>query len=336
MTSPLFKRANSNLITKKKARTDSSFGKYPEARPIREHLKYGIINLDKPRGPTSHETVAWVKRILEVEKAGHSGTLDPRVSGVLPVALESATKALTLFFGFGKEYICIMRLHGDRESEKVIKTIRKFQGEIYQRPPVKSAVKRQLRVRKIYYLNVEEITGQRVLMRIGCEAGTYIRKLCHDIGLLLGTGAHMEDLRRTQAGPFREDQSVTLHDLKDAYMFWKEEGSEKELRKVVRPIETAISHLKRVVIRDTAVDAICHGAELAIPGISQISPGIKKGEEIAIITLKNEFVAIGESILTTEETLTLEAGIMAKTKRVMMPAGTYPAVWKTKVRAGVA
>jgi len=338
MNDPLYKRVKGKLIVKNKASTSGDFGHYPEARTVEEHIKYGVVNLDKPRGPTSHETVAWLKDILEIKKAGHSGTLDPRVTGVLPVALESATKVLSTLFYSGKEYICVMRLHEESDSEKVIKTIRKFQGEIYQRPPVKSAVKRQLRIRKIYYINIEEQTSKNVLMRIGCEAGTYIRKLCHDIGLILGTGAHMEDLRRTRAGPFDEADSVTLYDLKDAYQFWKENEMEGPIRNVIRPVETVTDHLPKIVARDTAVDAICHGADLAIPGVSKIHPGIQRGTPIAVVTLKNELVALGEALMSTEEIMAEDKGITAKTKRVVLEAGTYPSTWKSHEQktAGVA
>jgi H/ACA ribonucleoprotein complex subunit 4 len=329
MTAPLYRRVKGKLIAKNKAQASGDFGRYPEARPISEHIKYGVINLDKPRGPTSHETVAWLKEILGTAKAGHSGTLDPRVSGVLPVALESATKALSILFDLGKEYVCVMKVHGEVDSEKVIKTIRKFQGEIYQRPPVKSAVKRQLRTRKIYYIHIEELKDKRVLMRIGCEAGTYIRKLCHDIGLLMGSGAHMEELRRTKAGPFEEEKAVNLHDVKDAYQFWSENGLEGPLRDVIRPVETVMDHLPKVVVRDTAVDAICHGADLAVPGINRIHLEIKKGDKVAIFTHKNEIVALGDALMTSEEMLTEEAGIAAKTKRVIMDLGTYPSTWKS-------
>ena len=327
MKNPLYKTVAGNLIVKKNTQTSGDFGTYPEARTIENHLKFGVINLDKPCGPTSHETVAWVRDMLGVS-AGHSGTLDPKVSGVLPVALGSAKKALSLLFEAGKEYICIMRLHGDFESEKVIKTISKFQGEIYQRPPVKSAVKRELRIRKIYYIHIEEISGRKVLMRIGCEAGTYIRKLCHDIGFLLGCGAHMEELRRTKAGPFEEENTVTLQDVKDAHAFWKENGIDRYIRNVVRPVETVLEHIPKIIVRDTAVDALCHGADLAIPGVSKVHPGIKKGSAVVIFTLKNELVAIAEAKATSEQMLSLDSGIVAKTKRVIMDLGTYPSTWK--------
>ena len=195
------------LITKAKATTDPGFGKRPMERSIEEHLSYGVINLDKPRGPTSHEVAAWVKGILKIKKAGHGGTLDPRVNGVLPITLEESTKIVKVLLNAGKEYVCAMRLHSDSSRHKIGEALSKFVGEIYQRPPVKSAVKRQLRTRRIYYINLLEVDNRDVLFKVGCEAGTYIRKLCHDIGEVLGLGAHMLELRRTKSGIF--DESTT-------------------------------------------------------------------------------------------------------------------------------
>ena len=220
------------------------------------HLQLGAINLDKPSGPTSHEVVSWVKKILEVEKAGHSGTLDPKVTGILPVLLGDATRVMDVLLLAGKEYICLMHVHKSLPRKRVLEVCKEFEGPIYQKPPLKSSVVKQLRIRTIYYLDVLEIEEQHALMQVGCEAGTYMRKLCYDIGLALGTGANMEELRRTKAGPFREDQTlVTLHQVKDAYEIWKESGDESELRRVIQPVEAALRHLPRLVISDNAVDA---------------------------------------------------------------------------------
>ncbi|GEM_PF-124014 len=158
--------------------TDPRYGCRPGERPMREHIRLGVINLDKPIGPTSHEIVAWVKRVLEVRRAGHSGTLDPKVSGVLPVALGDATKLTQALLPAGKEYTCVMHLHGEVPRHKLEQALREFEGEVYQRPPVRAAVKRALRKRRIYYIELLECEGRDVLMRIGCEAGTYARKLC--------------------------------------------------------------------------------------------------------------------------------------------------------------
>lgn len=213
------------MIVRREGVTDPSYGCAPAMRDLKEHLRLGAINLDKPSGPTSHEVVAWVKRILDIEKAGHSGTLDPKVTGILPVLTGDATRVVEFLLTAGKEYVCLMRTHEQVPRRRIMEVCEEFVGEIYQRPPLKSSVARNLRTRKIYYLDILEIEGQRVLMKVGCEAGTYIRKLCYDIGLALGCGANMEELRRTKAGPFAEDESlVTLHKLKDAYEIWKESG----------------------------------------------------------------------------------------------------------------
>jgi H/ACA ribonucleoprotein complex subunit 4 len=318
-----------STIVKKKAKTDPQYGCAPESRPLKMHLQLGAINLDKPSGPTSHEVVSWVKKILEVEKAGHSGTLDPKVTGILPVLLGDATRVMDVLLLAGKEYICLMHVHKPLPRKRVLEVCNEFEGPIYQKPPLKSSVVKQLRIRTIYYLDVLEIEEQHALMQVGCEAGTYMRKLCYDIGLALGTGANMEELRRTKAGPFREDQTlVTLHQVKDAYEIWKESGDESELRRVVQPVEAALKHLPRLVISDNAVDAVCHGAPLAAPGLLSLETDIVPGEDVAMFTLKGEAVGLAKAALTSQEMLASKNGIVARTERVIMEPGTYPRAWK--------
>ncbi len=311
--------------------TDPKFGKSPSSRSIPELLDLGIINLDKPANPTSHEVSAWVKQIVGVNKAGHGGTLDPAVTGCLPIALGSATRALSLLLLAGKEYICIMKTHKPVSREKLLSVLEHFRGKIYQTPPVRSSVKRRLRVRKIYELELIECDESSLfLLKIKCEAGTYIRKLCFDIGLLLGTGAHMQELRRTRTGPFSEDTCVTLQDLSDAWYYYKHEGNETFIREIIRPIEEICSDIPKIYIRDSAVDAICHGAALTIPGVLRVSNGIDKNSTIAIFTLKEELVAFAQSTMTTKEILDSTNGICAKPYPVFMCKKTYPSSWKKK------
>ena len=316
-----------SLITKSRTKTDPKFGKRPEDRTIEERLRYGVINLDKPSGPTSHEVVAWVKKILNIKKAGHGGTLDPIVTGVLPISLGESTKVLQTFSLPIKEYICLMRLHEKTKITRIKDIFEEFKGEIYQRPPVKSAVKRLLRTRKIYHLDILEVQGREVLFKVECEAGTYIRKLCHDIGEAIGCGAHMVELRRTRSGTFTQENLVTLHDVIDAYQFWKDEGKEI-LKDIIIPVEDIISNLPKVVIRDSAVDAICRGANLAVPGISKVDLEIKENDTIAILTLKNELVAIGKARMDAKTILIQDSGIAASPLRVIMEPRTYPKMWK--------
>lgn len=224
-----------------------------------------------------------------------------------------------------------MRLHKKVDEEEIRKILEEFQGKIFQTPPLRSAVKRELRVRRIYYVKLLEIEGKDVLFRIGCEAGTYIRKYCYDVGEALGVGAHMAELRRTMVGPFKEDDTlVTLHDLTDAYHYYIEDGDESLLRKVILPMEKAVEHLPEIVIRDTAVDAICHGSYLAAPGVVGLSDNIKRGDIVAIKTLKGELVAVGTATMSSQEILLSSKGIVVNINKVFMERGIYPQVWKTE------
>lgn len=316
-------------LIKAESVTDPDHGCDPRERPIREHIQKGVVNLDKPMGPTSHEIDSWVKKILHVEKTGHGGTLDPRVTGVLPMGIEKATRVIQMLLGAPKEYVCLMRLHENVGEEDVRNILQEFTGKIFQLPPLKSAVKRELRVRRIYYVKILELEGKDVLFRVGCEGGTYIRKYCHDIGEALGCGAHMAELRRTISGPFHEDKTLkTLQDLTDAYHTWIDNGDESELRECILPMETAVSHLPKIVVRDSAVDAICHGADLASGGILSLSPQIDRGNRVAIMTLKGELVAAGESMETSGGIHKADGGIMVKTEKVFMQPATYPMMWK--------
>ena len=322
-----------SVLVKRTGKTDPANGIPPAQRTLEMHLRLGAINLDKTSGPTSHEVAAWVKRILEIEKAGHSGTLDPKVTGILPVLLGDATRVMDTLLLAGKEYVCLMYIHKSQPKKRIMEVCNEFVGPIFQKPPLKSSVVKELRIRTIYYLDILEIEEQHVLMRVGCQAGTYIRKLCFDIGLALGTGANMEELRRSKAGPFREDETlVTLHQLKDAYVSWKETGDESGLRRTILPVETALKHLPHLVIADNAVDAICHGAPLAAPGLLRLETDINKGDNVALFTLKGEAVAVARAELTSPEMLASKTGIVAATERVIMEPGTYPKAWKLAER----
>lgn len=251
------------------------------------------------------------------------GRRNPGVTGVLPIALCRATRIVQTLLTAGKEYVAIMHLHKNIDENKLKETISKhFVGKIKQLPPLKSSVKRQLRTRTVYYLNILEIDDKDILFKVGTEAGTYIRKLCFDIGKKLGIGAHMSELRRTKAGPFDESTLFTLHGLSDACYFWKEEKNEKFLRKVIQPVEKGVNHLAKIWVFDTTVESICHGVDLKVPGISKLNDNISKEESVAIMTLKGELVALGTAKMNSEEMLD-ERGVAVKTEKVFMQPGIY-------------
>jgi H/ACA ribonucleoprotein complex subunit 4 len=308
-------------LIKSEEETNPEHGKNPRERSIEELIKTSIIILDKNSGPTSHQITRWVGDIFNLKKTAHVGTLDPAVTGVLPILLENSVKVASVLMGLDKEYVGVMHLHKDILEELLRETILRFIGRIKQRPPVKSAVARREREREIYFFDILEIEGRDVLFRVGCEAGTYIRKLCHDIGKILG-GAHMSELRRTKAGNFTEDQTHSLVEVRDAYEFWKD-GNEEILRKILIPVEYGILNVKRVFVKDSAIPNICNGSPVYPAGIVRIQEGIVRGETVAVYSLKEELVALGISKMTSEEMFSRKKGTAIRTDRVLMEKGVY-------------
>ncbi len=287
----------------------------------------GIVVIDKPRGPSSHQVTAWAGDILE-RRVGHAGTLDPEVSGVLVVMFGGAVRLAPILLSHNKEYVCLMRLHGDASREAVDRVAEEFTGRIYQRPPKKSAVKRNLRIRKIQEIEVLDMEGRLVLLRVRCDAGTYIRTLCIHMGYALGVCAHMQELRRIRSGPFDETAAISLHELADA-VITSREGDPTPLRGMILPPEAAVVDLAKVVIRDTAVDAVCHGAVLAGVGITGKEGGFAKGETIAIMTGRGELVGLGKALVGSSALKPGEPGFAVAPTTVLMQPGTYPRGWKT-------
>jgi predicted rRNA pseudouridine synthase len=284
----------------------------------------GIIVLDKPRGPSSHEVAAWVGRMLGCQ-VGHSGTLDPQVSGVLLIMLGNAVRLAPLLLQHDKEYVCLMRLHNEVERERIEAVAAEFTGRLYQRPPRKSAVKRNLRIREIRTLEVLGIDGRLVLFRVGCDAGTYIRSLCHHMGLALGVGAHMQELRRTRSGTFDEATMYTLHDVQDAAVAARA-GDRSALDAMVLSVDAAVPELPIVVVRDAAIDALCHGAVLAGVGVISCME-FTKGETVAVLSGKKEFICLGEALVPSASFAPGATGLVVRPTSVFMAAGTYPRCW---------
>jgi H/ACA ribonucleoprotein complex subunit 4 len=307
-------------------------GSSPLSRDIKSYISSGVINLDKPSNPSSHEVVAWVKRILRCEKTGHSGTLDPKVTGCLIVCVDRATRLVKSQQGAGKEYVAVIRLHdkipgGQPQLARALETLT---GALFQRPPLISAVKRQLRIRTIYEAKLLEFDNDRHLgvFWVSCEAGTYIRTLCVHLGSLLGVGAHMQELRRVRSGAMGEnDNLVTLHDVMDAQYMLDNSRDESYLRSVISPLESLLLTYKRLVVKDSTVNAICYGAKLMLPGLLRYESGIQHLEEVVLMTTKGEAIAIGIAQMSTVEMTTCDHGCVAKVKRNIMERDVYPRRW---------
>ena len=328
---PLLLKNYNELHVRTSHYTPIPMGSSPLSRSLKEHLSYGVINLDKPANPSSHEVVAWIKRILRVEKTGHSGTLDPKVTGCLIVCCDRATRLVKAQQSAGKEYVGVVRLHGALEDTRQLnRAVETLTGALFQRPPLISAVKRQLRVRTIYESKLIEFDNERNLgvFWVSCEAGTYIRTLCVHLGLLVGTGGHMQELRRVRSGVLSEnDHMVTMHDVLDAQHVYDTTKDETYLRRVVRPLEILLTNYKRIVVKDSAVNAICYGAKLMIPGLLRFADGIEVGKEVVLMTTKGEAIAVGIAQMTTAVMATCDHGVVAKIKRVIMERDCYPRRW---------
>ena len=307
--------------------TDAAYGSYPKNRSLKQKIEFGFVLLDKPPRTRSKTAASIAKQLLSplgVKKAGYSGTLDPNVTGLLPIALNAANKALSLLLIGGKEYVALMYLHKSISIETLNKAFAEFTGKIMQLPPVRSHVKRQYREREIYYSEILEVDDKQVLFKVGVESGTYIRKLIHDIGEKLGIGAHMVELRRTKVSTITEkDSLITLQDLDDAMYYYEQDGDERFISYCIQNIEDAIGFLPKVFVSDSAVDTICNGSPLAIPGIVKMNR-FEPEERIFISTLKGELIALGNSIISSEGIKVGGKGIAVKTDSVIMKSGTYP------------
>ncbi|KAI4639058.1 centromere/microtubule-binding protein cbf5 [Alternaria ventricosa] len=329
---PLLLKNYSDLLVRTSHYTPIPNGCAPLSRDLKSYISSGVINLDKPSNPSSHEVVSWIKRMLRVEKTGHSGTLDPKVTGCLIVCIDRATRLVKSQQGAGKEYVCVIRMHdklpgGEAQFARALETLT---GALFQRPPLISAVKRQLRIRTIHESKLYEFDNERQLgvFWVSCEAGTYIRTLCVHLGLLLGVGAHMQELRRVRSGAMDETKDlVTLHDVLDAQWLHDNNRDEAYLRKVIAPLESLLMSYKRIVVKDSSVNAICYGAKLMLPGLLRFEKGIEIHEEVVLMTTKGEAIALAYAQMSAVEMSSCDHGVVAKIKRVIMERDLYPRRW---------
>ena len=251
--------------------------KIKSGKSILELLEFWIINIDKPSGPTSFDISDFVRKKLELRKTSHFGTLDPKVTGVLPIALNRACKLTGFFLGENKEYIGIMRVHEEIEIGKLQNIInKKFLGKIMQKPPVKSRVKRVEREREIMSFEIieKDENGKDFLFRTEVQGGTYIRKLIDDLGKELGIGAHMLELRRVRAGIFNEDDkeypAINLYDFEKAVDEYKE-GNEEKLREIIIPGELVSELYPSVDVNKESIKKLYNGSPVFLKDLTDKS-----------------------------------------------------------------
>jgi len=299
----------------------------PWPAEIEERLRQGaFLLIDKPRGPTSHQVAAWVRDLLGVDRAGHAGTLDPHVSGLLWVGVGPALKLLPLLLDFPKRYVGVVELHGRVPAADLATVLAEFQGPIFQTPPVRSAVRRERRIRTIHRLVLLEKEGPHLLIDVTCESGTYIRSLAVDLGEALGVGAHLAELRRIGTGPFKEEQSTSLHGLADAVAAARA-GAPASLREMLHPIEEVRREFPQVVLKPGAAAAVAHGAGVARGGIRAVSRPFAEGAHVILVTGEGTFLALGEARVASDRFSSVPHGWVIETRRVMVDPAAYARLW---------
>ena len=270
--------------------------KIKQNKTTEELLEFGIINIDKSSGPTSFQISEFVKKKLNLRKTSHFGTLDPKVTGVLPVALNRACKLSGYFLGEDKTYVGIARFHEEVKIEEIQKKINeKFIGKIIQTPPLKSRVKRQPRPRKVYSFDILEKDEKDFLFKVKCEGGTYIRKLIDDLGNELGTGAHMLELRRTNAGIFFENDksypSINLYDFEKSVEEYTK-GNDSKLREIIIPAEVISELFPTIELREERKKEILHGKKIVVEDLLENLPK----EELVCLFSKDQFLGVFKQI----------------------------------------
>lgn len=311
------------------ASSDPKHGCPPEDRPIEALLDAGVIMIDKPRGPTSHQLTAWAREMLGIQRLGHGGTLDPFATGLLTMLCGKATRLTDIVLTGDKRYIAILKFGREVSDGELIGLIGNLKGEIYNVPPLESAVKVQVRSRVLHEFRfIESDTESRIaVLTIRCNAGTYIRTLARDIGLLLDTTCELVELHRDNTGPFDQSHACTMQQMTDAVFLLREHEDDRALRHLIAPVERILAHLPSIVVKDGAAAAISHGAALARPGIVSLDESIEKGSTVVLETLKGEAVAIAETYVDAKKLASMQFGEVARPKVVLMQAGTYPQTW---------
>jgi len=311
------------------AKTNQSFGCLPSERPLEELLECGVILIDKPSGPSSHQLAAWARSMLGIKRIGHGGTLDPFATGLLTLLCGRSTKITGELLKKPKRYVAVIRFKRPIEEDEISNLVSQMKGEIYNVPPKESAVKIQVRTRDVSKSDlIQTEEGGRVhLLSINCEAGTYIRTLVRDLGLSSGNECELLELHRSMSGTLDDQMACTMQQLADAVFLWREHDDHRGLSRLLSPVETVLDDIPRIVIKDGAVSALSHGAPLARPGIVSVPRGLLTGSMVLLSSLKGEAVAIAELSVGSDSIPGMKSGQVATPKTVIMQPGAYPQTW---------
>ena len=306
-----------------------------------------ILNLYKPVGPSSFFMVQSVKRTLKVKKAGHIGTLDPKAEGVLPICLDRSTRLIQFLVSLPKVYLATMTLGMTTDTQdatgQVLSTadasqiteqevrdaLAGFQGEQQQIPPMYSAKKKNgvplyklarngiITERKpvtlqIYSIDFLKKEDNQASFRVKCSAGTYIRTLCHDVGQVLGCGAHMSQLVREQVGQFDVQSSFTIEELSQA----QDDGT---LAQKLLETETVLNFLPEIKVTPDYVASISHGKPLTKVAVLETPDRFQPGMNLRVTGENGRIAAIVEPLVDEQGFQKLDSRDTAfKLKRVLI------------------
>tara|TARA_B110000858_G_C17746823_1_gene447732 strand:- start:161 stop:1129 length:969 start_codon:yes stop_codon:yes gene_type:complete len=318
----------SRIILDSEAKTDDEIGKIPDMRTVEERLEAGFILLDKAAGPSSHQVASWARDMFGLERLGHGGTLDPFATGVLPLMAGKSMKLTKKILTHNKTYICVFRFASEPDSKMLEEVMSNMTGRVFNVPPEISAVKIQVRSRRIFTFEKLDFKNNQMVARVECEAGTYIRTMARDMGLLLNMKVELKELRREVSGIFKLEDCVTLQQLADAYWLWKELSQPEALLRIIHPIEKLLLDYPSVTVKDSAAAALSHGAPLLRPGIVSIDSAIDDGRDIVVNTMKGETVGIVNMLVTSDSVEDMESGEIARPSMVLLDQDLYPRRWK--------
>jgi len=318
----------SRIILDSEAKTDEDIGKIPDMRTVEERLEAGFILLDKAAGPSSHQVASWARDMFGLERLGHGGTLDPFATGVLPLMAGKSMKLTKKILTHNKTYICVFRFASEPDSKMLQEVMSSMTGRVFNVPPEISAVKIQVRSRRIFKFEKLDIKNNQMVARVECEAGTYIRTMARDMGLLLNMKVELKELRRETSGIFKLEDCVTLQQLADAYWLWKELSQPEALLRIIHPVEKLLLDYPSVTVKDSAAAALSHGAPLLRPGIVSIDPAIGDGRDIVVNTMKGETVGIVNMLVTSDSVKGMDSGEIARPSMVLLNQDLYPRRWK--------
>ena len=320
-----------NWVLDPSAKTNPAHGCNPYDRSLGELLECGVIIIDKPPGPTSHQLTAWARNLLGIARIGHGGTLDPFATGLLTLLCGRATRLTAVLLQKPKRYIAVLRFKDEVDKDRISDLLDSLTGETYNVPPKESAVKVQVRTRVIRLAQLVDVDdASRVfVVSFHCDAGTYVRTLAKDIGLLMGTGCELLELHREGTGGFDDSMACTMQQLTDAAFLWREHDEDRGLARILVPVESILDDLPRIVVKDGAVAALSHGDPLARPGVVSAPKGLPVGSSALISSLKGEVVALATLSVATDSLPGMKTGQVATAQTVMMPSGVYPQTWQT-------